>query len=87
MYDINDLDELLDFYGGRDAAEEKFGSSRTCFVNWKKRGIPNGWHGPMICDLVEAGKTFDPTLFDVEGHPGARRINQMIEKGGRKSAA
>jgi len=80
MYDINNIDQLLEFYGGRRAAERRFEVTRTCIANWRGvRGIPTGWQPEIIFDFIEAGKTFNPALFDAENHRGAHLINQLMK--------
>lgn len=85
MYDIRNLDHLITFYGGRRQAEQRFSVTRTCIENWKSRGIPTGWQAEIIFDLVEAGRTFDPDLFDASHHKGAQLINLLI--GGKQADA
>lgn len=79
MFDIASLDDLIGFYDQHHAehggARGYFMCSRTCLLNWKTRGIPGGWHSRIIFDLMAAGKSFDPALFDAEDHPGAKVAN------------
>jgi len=90
MYDINSINSLINFYGGRREIQCRFGVSTSCITNWKSRGIPPGWHGEMFLDLVKQGKTFDPSLFDLAHHEAAEALNELItlrEKAGGDGSA
>lgn len=78
MYDIETMRDIWDFYGGAAALAKRCRLERTAVVNWQSRGIPSGWQMRMIMDLIEAGKTFNPSLFDLEDHPGADITNREI---------
>lgn len=78
MYDISSIPDVISHYGGMRAIQERFGVTRTCISNWKSRGIPPGWHGELILDFAQVGKTFDPKLFDLAHHPGSALLNELI---------
>jgi hypothetical protein len=81
MRHISTFDELMQFYGDQHpngGAQYRFMCSRTCLANWKARGIPAAWHARIMLDLIAAGKTFDPGLFDAADHPGYRMLIDSI---------
>lgn len=85
MYDIKTFDDLMRFYDEKypgGGAQFRFMVRRTAISNWRTRGIPGGWHGRIMMDLADAGKTFDPGLFDADGHPGALVLNGRIKGNG-----
>lgn len=78
MYDISNIPDVIRHYGGMREMQQRFGVTRTCISNWKSRGIPPGWHGELILDFAQVGKTFDPSLFDLADHPGSDVLNELI---------
>jgi hypothetical protein len=77
-YDINTRKDLWKFYGGQEAAGERFGICQAAIGMYSKRGIKPGWYGVMMLDLLVEGKTWNPEIFDLEDHPGAALLNSLI---------
>ncbi len=84
-YDINNRSELWKFYGGQEAAGQKFGITQGAIGNYARRGIKPGWYGVMMLDLLVEGKTWNPEIFEFEDHPGAELLNNLIQNNCRQA--
>lgn len=67
MYDINNLDELIDALDGPSRAASTFeGLSPQAVCNWRMKGfVPPSRHVQVILALKRLGKSADPKIFDL----------------------
>lgn len=78
-YDITLVDDLIAFYGCRAVAARRFLVSEDEIDAYLEHGVPSGWAGRVILDLVAADKTFNPAVFGLDGeHPGAAKLNSLV---------
>lgn len=64
MYDLNSIDDIVQFLGGDTAVAEWLDISQPAVGNWKVRGvIPPGWHTAILVKIKSGRKTVDPKLL------------------------
>lgn len=66
MYDLNSIDDVVEFLGGDTAVADWLDISQPAVGNWKVRGvIPPGWHTQLLLRIRAGGKSVDPAIFNM----------------------
>ena len=69
MKQISTVQELVAAYGGTDAMAQWADVGKSCISNWKKDGIPPGWHLHIYLDAWERQWVLAPEIFNLSKWP------------------
>lgn len=67
MHDIDTYEDLEQWYQRQAGMCQRFAKAQPTVSNWKRRGVPKGYHLQIYLELRQAGLSVNPDLFEIDG--------------------